>query len=140
MNGASCVNEHRRYAVLIGVSEYEEGVGNLPYARNDVVRLRSVLQTIPAFSSDRIYLLATGVDPGGNIPVVPPTRANILHRLKYVCDEAGPDDLIFIYFAGHGTELSETPYLLTADTKMDVLKDTAVTTVRLNFLDVDLTH
>ena len=125
-------NDQKRYAVIIGVSEYEEGIHPLPCAKEDAIRLQSILQEKPGFSTDRIYLLANDLDHETNEQNNSPTRANILHKLQYVCNAAGPEDVILLYFAGHGTEMSKKPYLLASDTKMDVLQKTAVDVNEIN--------
>lgn len=124
--------EHKRYAVVIGVSTYEDDIAELPCAKNDAYRLQSVLQQRSGFTPDRVYFLANGFDASSGVISLPPTRANILQKLKYVCDAAGPEDLIMLFFAGHGAEISRRPYLITSDTRMDVLSQTALNVDELN--------
>lgn len=121
-----------RYAIIVGVSEYEDEISPLPNARNDAIRLRSILQEKAGFSPDRVYLLTNGVDDATDGRNDLPTRANILQKVQYVCSAIGPDDLVLLYFAGHGAEISKTPYLLASDTKMDVLHHTAVNVNDIN--------
>lgn len=125
-------DQHKRYAVVIGVSTYEDDIADLPCAKNDAYRLQSVLQQRSGFAADRVYFLANGFDPTSGVVTLPPTRANVLQKLKYVCDAAGPEDFVMLYFAGHGAEISKTPYLITADTRMDVLSQTALNVDELN--------
>ena len=124
----------KHYAILVGVSQYQDKdeLRSLPYARNDVLRLRSVLTAKAAFPQDTTYVLADASDQSANSPDDAPTRANILHKLQFVCDAAQPDDLILFYFAGHGAEISTVPYLLAADSKMNVLDKTAVNVRDIN--------
>jgi len=124
--------EHKRFAVVVGVSNYDDDITELPYAKNDAYRLHSVLQESSGFDADRVYFLANGFDPAKNVDAMPPTRSNILQKLKYVCDTAGPEDLIMLYFAGHGAEISKSPYLMSSDTKMDVLSETALNVEQIN--------
>jgi len=123
---------HKRYAVVVGVSEYEDDISSLPFAKNDAVRISSILSQIASFGEDRVYLLANGTESSSSIHAIQPTRANILQKLKYICDAAGTDDLILFYFAGHGAEVSKSPYLLSCDTKMDVLNRTALNVEEIN--------
>ncbi len=122
----------KRYAIIVGVSEYEDEIAGLPNTTDDVMRLRSALQDKCSFSADRVYLLTNGIDKSANGNLDLPTRANVLQKLQYVCNSAGPDDLILLYFAGHGAEISKTPYLLVSDTKMDVLHQTALCVNTIN--------
>lgn len=125
-------DEHKRYAVVIGVSAYDDDIPELPCAKNDAYRLQSVLQRRSAFTPERVYFLANGFDATSDVQADSPTRSNILQKIKYACDAAGPEDLILIYFAGHGTEISKTPYLITSDTRMDVLSETGLNVDVLN--------
>jgi len=124
--------ENKRFAVVIGVSSYEDDIVKLPYAKNDAYRVQSVLQETSGFSADRVYFLANGFDSEAGVTATPPTRSNILQKVKYVCGAAGPEDLIVLYFAGHGAEISKNPYLISSDTRMDVLSDTALNVDQLN--------
>jgi uncharacterized caspase-like protein len=125
--------DHKRYAVVVGISEYdEEDISALPFAKNDASRVASILRRHAMFESNRVYLLANGFKDASENHCDLPTRANILQKLKYVCETAGPDDLILFYFAGHGVEMSKTPYLLLCDTKMDVLSETALNIDKIN--------
>ena len=95
-------NEHKRYAIVIGVSAYDDDIATLPNAKNDAYRLHLILQKHSGFDADRVYLLANGFDSATDVQTTPPTRSNILSKVQYVCKNAGPDDLIVLYFAGHG--------------------------------------
>lgn len=125
-------DEHKRFAVVIGVSVYDDDIAELPCAKNDAYRLQSVVREYAGFPDDRVYFLANGFDSGSDIHATAPTRSNILQKVKYVCDMAGPEDLVVLYFAGHGAEISKTPYLITEDTRMDVLSQTALNVDELN--------
>ncbi len=110
--------QQKRYAIIIGVSGYEDQLRELPLAKNDACRLQGALVGHCGFDADRVYLLAEGADT--------PTRSTVLQKIKYVCDTATEEDLVLLYFAGHGAEVSQKPYLMMSDTKMDVLKETAI--------------
>ncbi|MEK7810837.1 MAG: caspase family protein, partial [Pseudomonadota bacterium] len=92
-------------ALLVGVSEYP----NLPQKlqlkgpRNDVVRARDVLM-LRGFAQDNITLLADGVS-GAALP----TRSNILTALDQLAKSTAKDDLVFLYFAGHGSQQPADP-------------------------------
>jgi hypothetical protein len=127
----------KRYAVVVGVNEYEDAqFSTLHFARNDAVRVAELLVRYGSFSKERVYLLANGEGKGGELGLKPlsPTRADLLQRLQYVAKTATQDDLILLFFAGHGAEVTQNPYLLTCDTRMDVLKHTGVSVTELNEL------
>jgi len=121
----------KRYAVIVGVSDYEadDQIAKLPCAKNDAVRIHEDLIKCGGFDADRSYLLVNGVDCADAIT---PTKGNLFQRMKYVCESALEDDLIVFFFAGHGAEISKNPYLLTSDTMMDVVQQTAVKITDLN--------
>jgi len=125
----------RRYAVVVGVTAYEdEQIAPLQYAKNDAIRIADLLIQRGGFERQRVYLLVNGVAEGEQLPAegISPIRANLLQRLQYAAESTGEDDLLLLFFAGHGTEVSKSPYLLTADSKMDVLQHTAVRITDLN--------
>jgi hypothetical protein len=123
----------KRYAIIVGVSKYDDEISDLPCAKNDAALLKqALLQKSSGFSEERVYLLANGFESKTPVQTEIPTRANIFQKISYVCDAAGPEDLIFLYFAGHGSEISKTAYLLASDTRMDVLSQTALKVDDLN--------
>ncbi|WP_145251928.1 caspase family protein [Aeoliella mucimassa] len=56
----------------------------------------------------------------------------IANTLKYISESATEEDELFLYIASHGVEISSVPYLLTADTRMNVVKETAIDTNEVN--------
>jgi len=121
----------KRYAVIIGVSKYEDdGFPALPYAKNDAIRVARALVTVGGFKKEQVYLLVNDVSaPTTDFQYFAPTRSNVLEKLKIVADDASQDDLVLVFFAGHGVEASKNPYLLSCDTKMNVLAHTGVRVV-----------
>jgi hypothetical protein len=125
------MNNGKRFAIVIGITEYETGLGNLRFTKNDAVRLnKTLLNNDVGFCEDSVHLFLNDTELQDSIKK--PTRSEIISAIQSVCDEAGEDDLILFYFAGHGTEISEKPYLLTSDTKMNVVKETAIDIEELN--------
>jgi hypothetical protein len=126
-------DKQKRYAVIVGVSDYntDDQIAKIPYAKNDAIRLHQDLIKYGGFKKEQSYLLVNDV---GRDDVISPTRGNLFKQIQYVCDSASDDDMIFFFFAGHGIEISKNPYLLTSDTMMDVLQQTAVKITELNEL------
>jgi uncharacterized caspase-like protein len=124
------MNNGKRFAIIIGITEYESGLGNLRFTKNDAVRLNETLINNVGFCENSVHLFLNDTELQDSVKK--PIRSEIMSAIKNVCDEAGEDDLILFYFAGHGTEISEKPYLLTSDTKMNVVKETAIDIEELN--------
>lgn len=125
----------KRYAIIIGVTNYTDAqIPPLQYTKNDAIRMADLLIRQGGFDQQRVYLLVNGIDEGEELPVnaIPPSRSDVLHRLTYAAKTAEQEDLILLFFAGHGTEVSTSPYLLTTDTKMDVLQETALKITLIN--------
>jgi predicted DNA-binding protein len=117
-----------RWAVLIGVNEYEDkaNYGQLHVCVKDVEAIRERL-TAGGFAPGRIRLLT---DHTAELP----TRANILTALKAVADATEPDDLLLVYYSGHGDEAGGESYLVGRDGRRLVLGDTAVSVSRVKVI------
>jgi hypothetical protein len=111
----------QRWAVIIGVSHYRDNQINLQFADRDAAAVRDFLE-----------------DPkGGSVPHSnvfyavneQATSANIRSALFDFLTKPGPDDLVIVYFAGHGTNDPKSPdnyYLLGYDADTQNLGATAV--------------
>ena len=101
MVGGFCTAAHAELrALLVGVSSYPTLAERyrLEGPRNDVQRMHQVLLQ-RGFAAERIETLADGV-PGASMP----TRDNIFNSLGRLADVARPGDIVFILFAGHGSQ------------------------------------
>ncbi|MGI8638710.1 MAG: caspase family protein [Pyrinomonadaceae bacterium] len=149
-NGAAEKFNGRKFAVIIGVSDYkfqDAGLKNLSYADDDAQAIASFLQT-PAgggFSSADIKLL---LNQDASLAAVRSALNDTFKRAK-------SNDLIFVFIAGHGAPdplASQNLYFLLTDTKvvdmartafpMNELKqmlDTQVTAQRV-FVMIDTCH
>jgi len=126
-----------RYAIIVGVSVYEDDqFGSLQFANHDALRLSTILTNNCQFDKQRIYLLCNGnnLKEQSSIPILQPSKPEILQRIQYVINNATEDDLILFFFAGHGAEISKTPYFITCDTRQDVIKETAVNVNDINVM------
>ena len=79
------------WAVLIGIDEYAYAP-NLESAVKDVQAVRAVLESRYSFHPSRIKQLLNAQA----------TRKNIENTLYALSREAGPENSVFIYYAGHG--------------------------------------
>lgn len=114
----------QRWAVVIGVSDYvDESIGDLQYADDDALAvydfLRSPAAGMGGIPEDHIRLLLNEEA----------TSRNIRSALTTFLRQSTPDDVIFIYIAGHGAPDPYRPddlYILTHDTELDDIAATAV--------------
>jgi uncharacterized caspase-like protein len=113
------------WAVLIGVNDYDDqhNYGPLSVCVKDVEAIHERLVS-GGFDPGRIRLLT---DHTAELP----TRANILTALKAVADATEPDDLLLLYYSGHGDEADGESYLIARDGRRLVLSDTAVAVSRV---------
>lgn len=120
-----------RWAVLVGINEYQDqaNYGRLHVCVKDVEAMRGQL-IASGFSPERVRLLT---DQTAEIP----TRANILTALKAVADATEPDDLLMLYYSGHGDQVGGNSYLVARDGRRLVLDDTAVPVARVKVIMED---
>lgn len=114
-----------RWAVLIGVNIYEDAMhyGPLQVCVQDVEATRETLLA-GGFDPARIRLLTDNTDEK-------PTRANILAALQAVANATERDDLLLVYYSGHGDAAGGESYLVARDGRHLVLDDTAVSVTRV---------
>lgn len=98
-------------ALIIGISDYESNsITDLQYAHRDALAMVDYLETLSQIKKPDIQLLINEQATRGAIQVA-------LNRLYYNTNE---DDVILIYFAGHGdvesNQISQKGYLLLHDT------------------------
>lgn len=86
-----------RWAVVIGVGEYEHpNIPRLRYAARDAEAMHRFLTTEGGYSKDQVLLLTDSTRDK-------PTLHNIRRALgDYLYRRPGREDMVLIYFAGHG--------------------------------------
>ena len=80
------------WALIIGIDQYRYVDPPLATAVNDARAVAQLLMDRYGFSRNRVLTLHDGEA----------TRKNIIRAFTRLIKEAGPDDLVLIYFAGHG--------------------------------------
>ncbi len=93
-------NQLKIWAVIIGVADYKH-MPVLRYTDDDAYRMYAFLKSPEggALSDDQIMVL---VDENA-------TKENILEKMNYVFGKAGPNDLVMLYYSGHGLKGSFLP-------------------------------
>lgn len=105
--------EGNRYAVLIGSSKFQDGkLPNLRCPEKDVEDLRRVLESEGQFTA---------------VPLKDVSREKATREIHDVLKNARRDDLVLIYYSGHGKlDREGNLYLATIDTEIDSLEITSI--------------
>jgi hypothetical protein len=112
----------RKYALIVGINEYKsKDIPALRYAVRDANALYKVI-TDPRRGDfpDRFVTLLT--DSSGTLP----TAANIGRSLTRIRTQARENDLVLVFFSGHGYEEGGRAYLLPTDADLEALDYTAI--------------
>jgi photosystem II stability/assembly factor-like uncharacterized protein len=96
-----------RWALVIGISKYDDPELNPLYGQNDAKKIAADLEHYAGFLHDQIILL-TDDQPEDHKP----ERERILWWLASVGNMSSPQGLVLIYFSGHGGEIGGKSYLL----------------------------
>ena len=97
-----------RIALLIGVSEYQPGLNQLAGAVKDVEAMRRVLQhpEMGDFAESEIIVMPN------------PQRQDMENAIEKLFDNRKRDDLVLLYFSGHGiTDDTGKLYLTNSQTR-----------------------
>lgn len=116
-----------RWAIVVGVSKYQDGSINLKYADRDAEALYELLKTPSGggFAEEHICKLVNEEA----------TTANITRALRSFLKKPGKDDIVLLYFACHGAPDTDRPdilYLLTHDTDPKDIAGTALPMREIN--------
>ncbi len=115
------------YALVVGTSKYRDEKLNLKYPEKDAAMFADALRKAGSKlfkGRTEVQLLSTEMEPW-------PRKAEIRKALRAIAAKAGPDDILLVYFSGHGITyppVSEEGqfYYLTTDIAGDNLKDEAI--------------
>ncbi len=94
------VNVGKRWALLVGISDYPPagaGGSDLPACDKDAIAMQELLINTFGFGKENITLV-TDLDA---------TAARIRQELTDLAAKAGPNDAVFFYYAGHGTQVPD---------------------------------
>jgi hypothetical protein len=111
-----------KWALVIGISEFEHSNLNLKYAAKDATDFRDFLVSKGNFAADHVRLLTNKQA----------TRANILEQFgdSWLPRVAMPDDLVLIFISSHGSppemDVRGVNYVVAHDTNPDSLFATGV--------------
>lgn len=97
-------------ALIIGINKYEQ-MGELNNCRQDAIELARLLVQRGGYRPNRVVLMTDA----GNNAEGRASYAALTRRIEQVCKLAKPEDVLFIYFAGHGITANGQGYLIPAD-------------------------
>ena len=95
------------YMLSVGVSNYDQHDLDLQNAANDANAMAALMNTpdAPVYSKPVVKILTN----------TQATKDNIVAALKEIAKDAQPDDLVVIFFAGHGQEVNGKYYYAPVD-------------------------
>ena len=100
----------QRWALVIGINEYHN-VPRLRFARQDAQTLADSLSKA-GFPRDNIMVMTDTV--GGHSPLFP-TRGNLRARINQLAEIVGKNDVLLVFFSGHGTQKNGDGFLVPID-------------------------
>lgn len=96
----------KKFAVIVGVSDYRQSSANLNFADDDAYRFYAYLKSCDGGCVDDENM-AVLVDEAA-------TKENILNTMKKLFSQAGPDDMVIFFFSGHGSDGLFCPHDITS--------------------------
>lgn len=105
--------QRKRWALIIGVDNYDKDISPLRGSVNDAKALKDVLITHAGFPVSQVILMTTEASDD-----LRPTRGNILDALERLSRQIPEGGLLLFSFSGHGTSIDNDAFLIPADGKV----------------------
>ncbi len=99
----------QRWALIVGINDYTS-MPRLRFARQDAKALAKALE-LAGFERSKMVLMTDDTTDRSLYP----TRGNLRHRINQIAQVVGPNDVLVIFFSGHGAEKSGQGYLIPVD-------------------------
>jgi len=117
-------NTGKKYALLVGVKQYEEGTGlrSLDYTEKDVADLGDVLEK----QGYKVTVLTRFESKKEDKDFLRPTARNIKQHLKRLVDDSKPGDTLLVALTGHGAHLKSTDKLYFCPSDTDLKDDSTL--------------
>src|SRR5579871_1480447 len=115
LNGLSAVAQGKKWAVLIGIEEYERSndISPLKFAVKDVNAIARNLQNL-GYELANVRIMTSAIkDP--NDPLRP-TNDNVIGTLERLARSVQPGDTFLFYFSGHGFARDNENFLASVNT------------------------
>ncbi len=124
--GTSSLKKPGLYGLFVGTSIYDNENLNLQFADFDAKSLRDGFLEISENMYDPnrtdLKLLTTGSNGG---PTIVPSKVNILSALESINSNAKVDDIVVLFFSGHGKSIDEDFFYLTSEFSEDDIQNPA---------------
>lgn len=125
MNQSSLLEIRNKRAVLVGINKYSDNsIRSLSYGVADVASTAELLADPKRAGYDpaNLRLMVDDAEEANKKPV----RSNIMSSIKSLAETVSGEDSVLFFFSGHGIERDGKSYLLSSDSRLNVLDDTAV--------------
>jgi uncharacterized caspase-like protein len=122
------LSEYRKphiHAIMVGIDDYKGDGLDLNYAAKDAIDMQKAMEisTKKLFNVDdtnRVHFYNLTLDKSGKIGGLTPDRNNILQTIDKITKNSKPEDVLLLFFAGHGDVNQDKNFiLLTADASRD---------------------
>lgn len=110
---------------IFAVPQYKSHeIHDLSFCSKDGSELNTVF--INNLGIDDGNIKATGINQSDEV-----TRTDILRKIQTLSKKCKPDDIIVLYFSGHGYSENNEGYLIPYDTDLDLISDTSIAIQRI---------
>jgi tetratricopeptide (TPR) repeat protein len=121
----------KRWALIIGVNNYEKDISPLQGSVNDAKALKYVLVRYAGFPENQIVLMTTDTTDADLLP----TRGNILDALDRLSRQIPEGGLLLFSFSGHGVSIGNDAFLIPADGRvyqnLELMRDRSIDVLRV---------
>lgn len=119
----------RLHALIVGTSDYRGTQLDLKYAAKDAQDVAHALTVggEKLFGEDMVHIHVLHTD--SEEPEWQPTKTNIEAHMRQIAEEARPEDVILLYFSGHGVTYGGTDaqfHYLTKDVESGDISDAVI--------------
>lgn len=104
----------QRWALVVGINDYSS-VPGLRFARQDAQAMARALVEHCGFPKDNVVLMTDDRAVRVDAPHLYPTRSNLRNRINRIAEIAGKDDVLLIFYSGHGVNLLGEAHLVPVD-------------------------
>ena len=111
-----------KWALLVGIDNYQNDIGDLKYCVADVEAFRKELIETAGFKPDKVFLMTDRMSEQDQ-----PSQINVILRLDILAGQVQPEDTFIFYFSGHGISTDDQSFLLATDSNA-----TTTTTLELS--------